>query len=130
MRALAPIVRLPAYGIWGVARAGEVNASPNARSAIAGAKPPTGAEQLRNTEQRGLIERSASSSDRRKVQYRLSSAGRALDATLMPIPRALEERALVGLTPGETGFLRLALMRIQNNLEVVGVGGDDGDGDD
>ena len=81
-----------------------------------GATAPTAVEQLRNMEKRGLISRRASEADRRKVHFELTPEGRALEAKLVGTAAGVNDLALDGFTPGEVGFLRLALMRIQDNL--------------
>lgn len=81
-----------------------------------GATAPTAVEQLRNMESRGLIVRSASQSDRRKIHFHLTPHGRTLETELIAYADAVNQTALHGFTPGEIGFLRLALMRIQDNL--------------
>ncbi len=81
-----------------------------------GATAPTAVEQLRNMEKRGLISRKASEADRRKVHFYLTDEGRALETELLGYAAAVNSTALDGFTAGEIGFLRLALMRIQENL--------------
>jgi DNA-binding MarR family transcriptional regulator len=81
-----------------------------------GATAPTAVEQLRNMEKRGLITRSGSEADRRKVHFHLTDEGRALEQRLMSYAAEVNASALEGLTAGEIGFLRLALLRIQENL--------------
>jgi len=81
-----------------------------------GATAPTAVEQLRNMEKRGLISRRASEEDRRKVHFHLTAEGRALEVELIAYAEAVNQAALDGFTAGEIGFLRLALLRIQENL--------------
>jgi DNA-binding MarR family transcriptional regulator len=81
-----------------------------------GATAPTAVEQLRNMEKRGLISRRGSEADRRKVHFHLTEEGRALEGELIAYAEAVNQVALDGFSPGEIGFLRLALMRIQDNL--------------
>ncbi len=81
-----------------------------------GATAPTAVEQLRNMEKRGLISRKASEADRRKVYFHLTDAGRALEVRLLNYAAEVNAAALEGLSEGEIGFLRLALLRIQDNL--------------
>jgi DNA-binding MarR family transcriptional regulator len=82
-----------------------------------GATAPTSVEQLRNMEARGFVVRRASLADRRKVHFFLTKEARALKERLLSIPREIDRLALGGLTSGEAGFLRLALMHVQKNLE-------------
>ncbi len=81
-----------------------------------GATAPTAVEQLRNMETRGLISRRASREDRRKIHFELTQEGRALETRLISYAAEVNAAALEGLTEGEVGFLRLALLRIQENL--------------
>ncbi len=81
-----------------------------------GATAPTAVEQLRNMEKRGLITRSASAEDRRKLHFHLTEEGRALELRLISYAAEVNRAALEGLTEGEIGFLRQALLRIQENL--------------
>jgi len=81
-----------------------------------GATAPTSVEQLRNIEARGWIFRKPSEADRRKLHYHVTEAGRALEQQLLFYAAEVNKAALAGLTEGEIGFLRLALLRIQDNL--------------
>lgn len=77
---------------------------------------PTTVEQLKNMERRGLLERRRSAKDRRKIHVFLTPEGRALRDKLLPFAPYVNRIALAGLTPGEVGFLRLVLRRMQENL--------------
>jgi DNA-binding MarR family transcriptional regulator len=77
---------------------------------------PTTVEQLKNMEKRGLLQRRRSDEDRRKIHIYLTEEGRALKETLLPFAPFINSVALEGLTPGEVGFLRLVLTRMQQNL--------------
>jgi DNA-binding MarR family transcriptional regulator len=81
-----------------------------------GATAPTSVEQLRNIEARGWIVRRPSEEDRRKLHYHVTESGRALEQRLLFYAEEVNKAALEGLTEGEIGFLRLALLRIQGNL--------------
>ena len=81
-----------------------------------GATAPTAVEQLRNMEKRGLISRRANPDDRRKVHFELTEAGWLLETKLISYAAEVNAAALEGLTEGEIGFLRLALLKIQENL--------------
>ena len=81
-----------------------------------GATAPTAVEQLRNMEKRGLISRIPSAEDRRKVHFYLTEDGRALETRLLSYAAEVNQAALEGLSEGEIGFLRLVLLRIQENL--------------
>lgn len=81
-----------------------------------GATAPTSVEQLRNIEARGWILRKPSAQDRRKLHFHVTLEGRALERRLLFYAAEVNAAALAGLTEGEIGFLRLALLRIQENL--------------
>jgi len=81
-----------------------------------GATAPTAVEQLRNMEKRGLISRRASEEDRRKVHFHLTEMGRSVETELLAYAEGVNRIAMEGFTEGEIGFLRLALLRVQDNL--------------
>ena len=87
-----------------------------------GATAPTAVEQLRNMEKRGLIVRRASEEDRRKVHFDLTEEGRAIQSDLLRFAEDVNSVALEVFTAGEIGFLRLALIRIQDNLTKARAG--------
>lgn len=105
-------------GMWYFLRAlwDEDGLSQREISRSVGATAATATEQLKNMEQRGFITRRSSRTDRRKVHFHLSDSGWALRDLLIDIPRKVEQIALAGLSPGEIGFFRLALIRIEENL--------------
>ena len=69
--------------------------------------------QLRD---RGLLERAASSTDRRELQLRLSAAGRRMYAQLVPLALAREEELLGALSAGERRAFLGALERLEGHL--------------
>jgi DNA-binding MarR family transcriptional regulator len=79
---------------------------------------PTTVEQLKNMEKRGLLERRRSVEDRRKIHVFLTAEGKVLKEKLISYAPVFNAVALEGLTPGEIGFLRLVLARMQQNLEA------------
>ena len=81
-----------------------------------GTTAATAVEQLRNMEASGMVVRRPSEADRRKVHFFLTPRAHELRAELIALPQEVERIAVAGLTPGEVGFLRLAMMRIQDNL--------------
>ena len=83
-----------------------------------GATAPTSVEQLRNIEARGWIIRRPSAEDRRKLHFHVTVSGRVLEQRLLFYAEEVNMAATAGLTDGEIGFLRLALLRIQNNLAM------------
>ncbi len=86
-------------------------------SARVGLMDPTTVEQIRNMEAQGYIVRRRSAADKRKIIVYLTPKGRALQKPLMPHAVGVNEAALAGLSAGEVGFLRLALLRIVGNLK-------------
>lgn len=86
-------------------------------SARVGLMDPTTVEQIRNMEAQGYIVRRRSAEDKRKIIVYLTAKGRALQKPLMPHALGVNEAALAGLSAGEVGFLRLALLRIIGNLK-------------
>lgn len=86
-------------------------------SARVGLMDPTTVEQIRNMEAQGYIVRRRSAKDKRKINVYLTAKGRALQKPLMPHAVGVNEAALAGLSAGEVGFLRLALLRIIGNLK-------------
>ena len=89
-------------------------------SARVGLMDPTTVEQIRNMEAQGYIVRRRSAGDKRKINVYLTAKGRALQKPLMRHAVGVNEAALVGLSAGEVGFLRLALLRIIGNLKGAG----------
>ena len=65
---------------------------------------------------RGLLERAASSTDRRELQLRLSASGRRLYTQLVPLALAREEELLAGLNPAERRAFLGALERLEAHL--------------
>lgn len=71
---------------------------------------------LDRLEARGLLCRERSVEDRRALQIYLTPEGRALQAPLTEVVRALNERALNGFTSQERAALDQYLQRIGGNL--------------
>ena len=69
---------------------------------------------------RGLIERAASSTDRREMQLRLSAAGRRMYAQLVPLALAREEELLACMGAGERRAFLGALERLESHLGLSG----------
>jgi DNA-binding MarR family transcriptional regulator len=69
--------------------------------------------QLRS---RGLLERAASSSDRRELQLRLSASGRRMYAQLVPLALAREEELLATFSPTERRTFLNSLGRLERQL--------------
>ena len=118
-------LRLAAHGVpigmWFFLRAlwEEDGLSQGEISERVGTTAATATEQLRNMEASGMVVRQPSEADRRKVHFFLTAKGHALRPELIEVPQEVERTALAGLTPGEAGFLRLALKRIQANLAAA-----------
>ena len=118
-------LRLAAHGVpigmWFFLRAlwEEDGLSQGEISERVGTTAATATEQLRNMEASGMVVRQPSEADRRKVHFFLTPRARDLRGELIEVPQEVERMALAGLTPGEAGFLRLALKRIQANLAAA-----------
>jgi DNA-binding MarR family transcriptional regulator len=67
---------------------------------------------------RGLIERAASTRDRREMQLRLSGAGRRLYAQLVPLALAREEELMGCMTGSERRAFLGALSRLESHLKL------------
>lgn len=65
---------------------------------------------------RGLLERAASTQDRRALQLRLSPEGRRLYAQLVPLALAREEALLSCMTAAERRGFLAALGRLESHL--------------
>ena len=105
-------------GMWYFLRAlwEENGLSQRELSERAGSTAPATAEQLRNMEERGLIERRRSIVDKRKVEVFLTAEGLRLRSMLLPYALKVNTVALSGLSDGEIGFLRVALDRMKRNF--------------
>lgn len=73
---------------------------------------------LDKLEQRGLVIRTRSASDRRVVNLELSTDGRAIVDKLRPIYAQVLEQMLAGFSDEEAGFLKSLLRRIILNCET------------
>ena len=67
---------------------------------------------------RGLLERAASSTDRRELQLRLSASGRRLYAQLVPLALQREEQLLASLSAPERRAFLGALERLDRKSVV------------
>ena len=67
---------------------------------------------------RGLIERDASTLDRREMQLRLSGAGRRMYAQLVPLALAREQELLDCLSASERRAFLAALERLESHLRL------------
>jgi DNA-binding MarR family transcriptional regulator len=81
-----------------------------------GMREPTAAVALSGMERAGWIARTRSAEDRRKVHVRLTPAGRALRARLLPAARVVNGAAMRGLTEAEAATLLALLRRARANL--------------
>jgi DNA-binding MarR family transcriptional regulator len=70
-------------------------------------------------EAKGLIARDRNPRDRRKVNLRLTAAGRRMEARLLACGHAVNEKATRGLPPAQVGEMRALLNTMINNLEPV-----------
>jgi len=80
---------------------------------------PGTVEQLRRMEKRGLIKRTPSVTDRRKIHVFLTPKGRKLKNELLPLARKSNAIALLGFSPAETRMLRQYLARIRANMSAA-----------
>jgi DNA-binding MarR family transcriptional regulator len=77
---------------------------------------PTIAKTLQRMERDGLIRRAPDPDDRRRVRIHLTPRTRALEPTLAAAARAINERAIDGLTRAEAEHLMGTVTRIIANL--------------
>lgn len=90
---------------------------------------PTTATALESMERRGLISRTRNSSDRRKINIRLTERGRRLQEVLLPYAMEVNRVALTGIPAGQIPLLREQLVRIKRNLDADAMqAADSGDG--
>lgn len=73
---------------------------------------------LDRTENKGLIRREASASDRRAVEIWLTPEGRALEKPLRKIVQEIGEKALSGFTEKQRSQFLQALEKVGDNLEA------------
>jgi DNA-binding MarR family transcriptional regulator len=85
-------------------------------AARTGMQEPTAVMALRGMERQGWITRDRSTQDRRKVYIRLTDAGRALRARMLPEARAVNDAATAGLTGAEIETLLTLLKRVRANV--------------
>ncbi len=81
-----------------------------------GATEPTTLEQLRNMEERGLVERRRDEEDRRKTCVFLTRMGRDLKKRLLPFVDDLNATAFDGFSEQEVRQLQELLHRVRENL--------------
>jgi DNA-binding MarR family transcriptional regulator len=72
---------------------------------------------LNSLEAKGLIVRARNRDDRRKINLRLTPAGRRLEARLLACAHAINEKATQGLPPAQVGEVRSLLTAFIANLE-------------
>ena len=73
---------------------------------------PTLTKLLDRMEQAGTVRRQVDAQDGRRVQVRLTNAGRAHNDALMPLARDYEEGLLAGYAPAEADALKTALRQL------------------
>lgn len=79
---------------------------------------PTVSRVVAQMEQAGLIRRKQAEDDSRVVQVSLTADGEELFASIMPLAKAHQERALRGFTDTEIASLKSLLDRIRHNIEL------------
>jgi DNA-binding MarR family transcriptional regulator len=77
---------------------------------------PTTATALRNMEERNLVRRVRNPVDKRKVNIFLTDEGRALREVLLPYAKAVNERALAGVSEAEVDRFKGVLRQMRLNL--------------
>lgn len=89
---------------------------------ITGQEPPTLVRLLSSMEDRQLLLRKASETDRRATDVELTEQGNALADTILPLAQSTVDKAFTGFTDDEAEFLKRLLRRIQHNVEEPGQG--------
>jgi DNA-binding MarR family transcriptional regulator len=84
-----------------------------------GIMAPGTVEQLQRMEQRGLIRRVHSRTDRRKIHVFLTRKGRTLTTELLPLAQQNNSLALRGISSSDVQVLRRCLSRIRENMMSV-----------
>jgi DNA-binding MarR family transcriptional regulator len=74
---------------------------------------------LNGLEEKGLIARARNRDDRRKINLRLTPAGRGLEKKLIACARTINEKATAGLPAGQVGEVRALLNAFIANLEAA-----------
>ncbi|HEX5394354.1 MAG TPA: MarR family transcriptional regulator, partial [Rhodocyclaceae bacterium] len=69
-------------------------------------------------EERQLLLRKASETDRRATDVELTDLGKTLADSILPLAQATVDKAFTGFTEDEAEFLRRLLRRIQKNMEA------------
>ncbi|HEX5394465.1 MAG TPA: MarR family transcriptional regulator [Rhodocyclaceae bacterium] len=85
---------------------------------ITGQEPPTLVRLLSAMEERQLLLRKASETDRRATDVELTDQGKTLAESILPLAQATVDKAFTGFTDDEAEFLRRLLRRIQKNMEA------------
>jgi DNA-binding MarR family transcriptional regulator len=83
-----------------------------------GREQPTTVVAVRLLERDGLVTTIKSDSDRRKSFIRLTARGRRLAATMSPIIRDVNDRAMSDLSAAEIRTLKRLIVRIQRRLDA------------
>lgn len=81
-----------------------------------GVEPPTLVRVLTVMERNKWVRREPSSEDRRATNVKVTSDGRALARSIIPLAKASATKALAGLSADEVEFLRRLLQRMQINI--------------
>ena len=83
-----------------------------------GREQPTTVIAVRLLEREGLVTTVKSESDRRKSFIRLTARGRRLAATMSPLIREVNERAMSDLSNAEIRIFKRLIVRIQRQLDA------------
>jgi DNA-binding MarR family transcriptional regulator len=87
-----------------------------------GMREPTTVAAVNGLERAGFVARRKNSADLRKVHVHLTNRAKRLKDKLIPVVAEVNALGLKGLSPQQVKVLRMALLRVMDNLN-----GDDGD---
>jgi len=91
--------------------------SMNSLADLLGRDPTTLKRQLNGIVKLGLVARTPSAKDRRVIVISITTAGRALVESTMPMSYALRERAMAGISEADKKVLVRCLSKMLNNLK-------------
>ena len=83
-----------------------------------GRQGPTTVVAVQLLEKAGLVTIAKSGEDRRKSLVRLTGRGQKLAATMSPLIRQANERAMADLSPAEIRLFKRLIVRIQRKLDL------------
>ena len=89
----------------------------NSLAELLGRDPTTLKRQLNDIVKLGLVARTPSAKDRRLIEISITTAGRALVESTMPMSFALREKAMSGISDADKKVLVRCLLTMLNNLK-------------